>query len=201
MNKDTYIKILQYELDLIRHPDKYEIINDYSSFFDEGLASGKTESEIARELGDPKEVVRQLNMQNENRNRQYYRSQPQYEQYPPYPPQGGSGSSTVGNILKFIGIAFLLLTVGFPLVITVAALLFAFFISGFAISIGGLYVMLTGNMSNSYINGVHYAFRLSLPSQIFGSLAMIAFGLLLLMLAYQFSKLVFRGIKSLMSNI
>ncbi len=59
MNKNQFIQILQQELAKLGPAAVSEILADFEEHFTNGLARGKTESEISAELGDPYEIARQ----------------------------------------------------------------------------------------------------------------------------------------------
>jgi uncharacterized membrane protein len=60
MNKAAFLDILGDELAGLPAQDIDEILADYSAYFDEGLASGRSEEHIAAGLGDPKRLAREL---------------------------------------------------------------------------------------------------------------------------------------------
>jgi uncharacterized membrane protein len=56
MTKEEFLDLLRY---YFRHADKSQvedILADYNAHFEEGIAQGMTEEEIAKELGSPKEI-------------------------------------------------------------------------------------------------------------------------------------------------
>jgi uncharacterized membrane protein len=54
MRKDEFLAGLRRSLGAMREEEKNEILADYEEHFRMGMASGKTEEEIARALGNPK---------------------------------------------------------------------------------------------------------------------------------------------------
>ncbi len=60
MNKRQFLFILQNHLTSITNEERQELINDYESHFTYGLQNGKTEEQIAHDLGDPFELVREI---------------------------------------------------------------------------------------------------------------------------------------------
>lgn len=52
MDKKSYLKKLEFNIDSLPKKDVQEIISDYKEYFEDGLLDGKTESEIIKELGD-----------------------------------------------------------------------------------------------------------------------------------------------------
>jgi uncharacterized membrane protein len=60
MNKAAFLRILRDGLAGLRPQDVDEILADYSAYFDEGLASGRSEEHVAEALGDPRRLAREL---------------------------------------------------------------------------------------------------------------------------------------------
>ncbi len=56
MKKDEFLAGLRRSLGVTREEEKNEILADYEEHFRMGMASGKTEEEIARALGNPKVI-------------------------------------------------------------------------------------------------------------------------------------------------
>lgn len=60
MNKKQFLFILQNHLTSITDEERKELIADYENHFSDGMQSGKTEEQIAHELGDPFELVKEI---------------------------------------------------------------------------------------------------------------------------------------------
>jgi len=60
MNKKQFLFILQNHLTSISEVERNELLTDYESHFTYGIQNGKTEEQIAHELGDPFELVREI---------------------------------------------------------------------------------------------------------------------------------------------
>ncbi|WP_099187483.1 HAAS signaling domain-containing protein [Tepidibacter mesophilus] len=58
MNKKEFIDILENQLYGLPKVDIDEILYDYKEHFSVGLARGKSEDEISKELGDPKKIAK-----------------------------------------------------------------------------------------------------------------------------------------------
>ncbi|MBU5272251.1 DUF1700 domain-containing protein [Staphylococcus caprae] len=61
MNKDSYLKILKSHLKHIDSNEKDDILNEYETHFYSGKQEGKSEEQIAHELGNPKVIAKELN--------------------------------------------------------------------------------------------------------------------------------------------
>lgn len=55
---DEFLNVFYASLRHMRAEEKQEILQDFREHFEIGLSSGKTESEIAGELGDPRQLAR-----------------------------------------------------------------------------------------------------------------------------------------------
>ena len=60
MNQAAFLRILHDGLAGLPKQEIDEILNDYSDYFDEALASGRSEEEVAAALGDPRRLAREL---------------------------------------------------------------------------------------------------------------------------------------------
>jgi uncharacterized membrane protein len=60
MNKAAFLRMLRDGLAGLPGQDIDEIVSDYGVHFDEGLAAGRSEQDIATALGDPRRLAREL---------------------------------------------------------------------------------------------------------------------------------------------
>lgn len=60
MNKAAFLRILRDGLAGLSARDIDEILADYSAYFDEAHASGRSEEDVAAALGDPRRLAREL---------------------------------------------------------------------------------------------------------------------------------------------
>lgn len=58
MNRDEYINKLRINLQGLPNSEIQDILSDYEEHFQIGISKGKSEEEISKELGDPKEVAK-----------------------------------------------------------------------------------------------------------------------------------------------
>ena len=61
---NDFLKALIRSLKHMSTSEKQEILDDYKEHFEAGLASGKTEQQIAQALGDPKQLAKMYSMLN-----------------------------------------------------------------------------------------------------------------------------------------
>lgn len=57
MNRQEYMELLAYYLSSLPEEERAELLRDYDAHFAFGLQNGKTESDIAQELGNPAEIA------------------------------------------------------------------------------------------------------------------------------------------------
>lgn len=60
MNKDQFLQILSNGLKKLPAEEREDIIRDFQEHFQMGNQEGKTEEEIAKSLGSPKQIAREL---------------------------------------------------------------------------------------------------------------------------------------------
>ncbi len=58
MNRDAFLRGLSDGLAGLPAREVEEILDDYSAYFDEGLAAGRSEADVAAALGDPARLAR-----------------------------------------------------------------------------------------------------------------------------------------------
>lgn len=76
MNKEQFLMQLQGHLSVLPPEEYHELMEDYEAHFAFGLQSGKTEYEIARELGDPYELAQEAIRERNTTNEHIYWSNP-----------------------------------------------------------------------------------------------------------------------------
>ncbi|MTK10751.1 MAG: DUF1700 domain-containing protein, partial [Clostridiaceae bacterium] len=60
MNKEEYLKKLSKLIKKVSVDEKKELLSDYEEHFRIGMENGRTEEEISKALGDPKNVAKQI---------------------------------------------------------------------------------------------------------------------------------------------
>ena len=127
MNKQQYLEKLSKLLRKLPKEDREDIISDYEEHFAIGLEKGRTEEEISKALGNPKNVAKQITADHmvkiaENK-----------------PSVGG----IIEAILAAMGLGlFNLICVTVPVLI-VAAIILTLFVAGFAMILAGIYWVLS----------------------------------------------------------
>ena len=59
MNKQTFMSQLKRQLMPLKQSTRLEIIADFEEHFQDGAISGKTDAQVAEELGDPKDLAQE----------------------------------------------------------------------------------------------------------------------------------------------
>lgn len=62
MNQKSFLSKMKHELKGISPKEQQEILSDYTEHFEAGKLEGRTEEEIAQELGDPKIIAKEMMM-------------------------------------------------------------------------------------------------------------------------------------------
>jgi uncharacterized membrane protein len=60
MNKKEFLKQLKHQLNGIKEDDQEDILEDYEEHFEEAIKEGKSEEEISKDLGNPKDIAKEL---------------------------------------------------------------------------------------------------------------------------------------------
>ena len=108
-----------------------EIVNDYETHFDDGMAAGRSESDVAQALGDPERLARELKAEaGVKRWRQ--------EQTP---------SAAAGAVFAVLGLGAIDLIILLPILMGVIGTLFGCLIAVIALFVSGGAVMVAGPFS------------------------------------------------------
>lgn len=127
MNKEEYLKKLTKLLKKLPKEEKEDIISDYEEHFLIGVEKGRTEEEIAKALGDPRNVAKQIKAE-------YMVKRAEDKQ---------SAGSMFQAVLAAAGLGiFNLIFVAIPAVILVAIIVILFLIGG-AMIFGGFLMTLS----------------------------------------------------------
>lgn len=175
MTKEQFIKTLETWLKGLPQEEIQDILYDYEEHFQIGLSKGKTEEEISRELGDPKNIAKM------------YKASSKINE--------AESNPSTKNILKAIFAAMALGLFNFiivlgPFIGVVAIIIVIYFISiGFIL--GGIGTFF-GTIVSPFL---HYKIYLNvhpITSISFG-IGLTALGLLLLFLSFYLTKLLYKG--------
>lgn len=105
-----------------------DIASDYETHFEDGLAAGRSEAEVAAALGDPDRLAREL--------RAEAGAQRWHQEKNP--------SAAAGAVFAVLGLGAIDLLILLPIFMTVVGVLFGFFMAAIGVFIGGGVVMVAG---------------------------------------------------------
>jgi uncharacterized membrane protein len=105
-----------------------DIIADYQTHFDDGIAAGRTEAEVASALGDPVRLARELKAE-AGIQRWHQEKNP---------------SAAAGAVFAVLGLGAIDILILLPILMTVISVLFGFFMAAVGLFIGGGAVMVAG---------------------------------------------------------
>jgi len=137
MTKDQFLTALRTHLTGVPLSASDDIVADYASHFDEGLAAGRREEDVAAALGDPARLARELRAQAGLRRWEEERSP----------------SAAAGAILAILSIGAIDLLILLPMLMVVISLVFALACVAAAFVIAGVFMLLFSPFS---ILGGHF---------------------------------------------
>ncbi len=108
-----------------------DIAADYESHFEDGVAAGRSEAEVAAALGDPDRLARELRAEAGARRWD----------------QEKNPSAAAGAVFAVLGLGAIDLLILLPIFMTVVGVLFGFFMAAIGIFIGGGAVMIAGPLA------------------------------------------------------
>ena len=126
MTKDQFLSSLRTHLTGVPLAAADDIVADYASHFDEGLAAGRREEDIAAALGDPARLAREL------------RAQAGLKRWE----EERSPSAAAGAILAILSIGAIDLLILLPILMVVVSLVFALACVAAAFMIAGVFMLL-----------------------------------------------------------
>lgn len=158
MNRGQFLKQLSEQLSALPRNERDDILNDYNEYFENGLLEGKSESEIAENLGSPELIAKELNITN---------TFAQVDQKMTF-------SNVISAIGLTIGLSFLNLIIVLGPAIAIAGVLFGGWVSSVALIFSPLLQLV------SIMLGFNQAFAF----EIFLSIGFSGLGIILLIVMY-----------------
>lgn len=175
MNRDQFVKDLKTHLNGLPLEEIEDILYDYEEHFQIGISKGKTENDISKELGDPKNIAKM------------YKASSKINE--------AECNPSTKNILKAIFAAMALGLFNFiivlaPFIAVVAIIVVMYFVSvGFVLGGVGTFF---GTLAAPFLPYKIYLDIHPITSVSFG-IGLTALGLLLLLLSYYLTKLLYKG--------
>ncbi|WP_269530774.1 DUF1700 domain-containing protein [Chitinimonas sp. BJYL2] len=121
MNREQFLNTLKHELRVMDAQECKEILADYEEYFRDALAAGRTEEDVARSLGAPRQLARELRA--EARIKDWEESR--------------SPGSFARMFVAVVGLGLVNLMLLIPLLL-VAGLLLGFFAGGLSMVVAGV---------------------------------------------------------------
>lgn len=176
MNKEQFLMQLQGHLSVLPPEEYHELMEDYEAHFAFGLQSGKTEQEIARELGDPYELAQEALRERNTVNEHVYWSNPAANQPFSQPASERPSLSSLPVAKSRGGVANTFLVSGLVLLnLVVVPLLFSFWAVVVSLMIAAAVSILS-----PVLLGLDYAIGNGFfPAKAYASLCMIGIGILI----------------------
>lgn len=175
MNRNQYMEALERELRGFSELDRREILKDYNNFFEEGMSDGRTEEEVSKDLGDPRELARNLREE-----RRAYIIQEQ--EISPREPEARDN-------LKTLVIVGLVLFFGFPVIMAIGGTIIGLFAGAISLIVTGS-VLIFSNATN-----------ISFMTTFFAGLSLICLGSLGVMGLVKIIQLIVTGLRALVKRI
>jgi uncharacterized membrane protein len=144
MKRNEFVSALEKALAGLKSDEIQEIISDFQEHFATGLAGGKTEEEVARELGDPVALAGQ-----------YIEEFPKNE-----PPGTGTGRRIAQGSLALAGLVLFDIVIAIPVISSLFGVWVAFWavnVAIFAGSLAGLTAPFWVNDLPSALSGAGYS--------------------------------------------
>lgn len=110
-----------------------DIVADYDSHFEDGLAAGRTEAQVAEALGDPERLAREL------------RAEVKIKRWE----TEKNPAAAVGAIIALLGLGAIDIFILLPILFGAIGLLFALYLVSIGLMIGGACVALAGPFTGS----------------------------------------------------
>lgn len=193
MNREQFLAELQAHLSVLPPEECQELMEDYANHFTFGLQSGKTEQEIARELGDPYELAQEALRERTPLNEHVYWSNPaadpvfsQPSSKAPQPPLSGLPAAKARGAA-----AYALMTVPGLVLLNLVVVPLIFSLWAVVVSIA---IAAATSILSPVLVGLDYAIGNGFfPAKAYASVVMVGIGILLAL----GSKPLFNGMRSL----
>jgi uncharacterized membrane protein len=172
MTREQFLTTLRAHLTGMPGAAADDIVADYASHFDEGVAAGRREEDIAAALGDPARLARELRAQVGLR---------RWE-------EEKSPSAAAGAVLAILSLGAIDLLILLPLLMVVCSLIFAFACVAAALTVAGVIVLLVspfGLFNGGFLQAVLSGIGLTSAGVSIGALMTLAsIGLINFLMAY-----------------
>lgn len=163
INKKKFMDELKRNLKGLSKEDREEIIEDYEEHFEIGKKKKRKENEIAKSLGNPKQIAKQAKVE--------------------LLVTKAEDEKSVKNIFRMvfatISLSFFNLVFVVGIFIALLAVIISLFVTGFAIAVSGIAVMFSGIFYPAISNYVYFM-NINSLAIVFGGICLTSFGVLFL---------------------
>ncbi len=156
MTRLEFLAQLRRALSSLAPKEVDEIIADYNGHFNEAIAAGRSEEEVAHALGDPTRLARELRAETQLRRWENQRTP----------------GTLVGAILGISGLLALDVLILIPLIFALALTVFAFVVSLFAIGVTGI-ALIAAQFQDWY----QFHSHVSAASHMFAGIGLLGFSI------------------------
>lgn len=138
MNKEQFLYKLEGLLQSFSSEERRDILYDYEEHFRIGIEEGKSEENIAKELGNPQYIVDQYNKTEGSRNNTFESSTFFHSDVYREAPR----TSVARSVMVAVALFFLNIAIMGPLFISAFAVILSFFVSSFAILLSSIVLLI-----------------------------------------------------------
>lgn len=210
MNKQEYFDLLRFYLKDLPKPVVDDILSDLYEHYSNAVKEGKSEEEISRELGSPRDIAEDY-LENEGyAGKNYIKDKLKAKSF--YSSSGEFKGAkkdkkefSFVKVFSVIGLAVFLLTFGLPAVFVILGLILGVFgiiaaliAAGISFVAAGVAMPLTimpGIMGFEIVHFPHFVMYLSPATKFLLGLVSVVFGILMLKFVLYIAKMLFKGIK------
>lgn len=176
MNKEEFMKKLNIQLKHVNDEERKDILADYEEHFVEGKKKKRSEAEIAKALGDPKDIAKQLKAEHLVKKA-----------------EGKTNwTNTWRAVFATMSLGFLNLIIVLGPFIALVAVIISLFAVGVSIVATGL-AMFFGSIVG-FIMPVHPLPSVALAGTLVGGIGVGALGILMIIGMWYLTKLFFKGV-------
>lgn len=189
MNKKEFINKLHINLHNISEDEKKDILMDYEEHFQIGIERGLSEVEISKNLGDPEKIAKQF----------------KYNSLVSKAEEKTTPINIIRVVIAGIGLGFVNLILGLPLIFTAIVLLLSGILVGASVSISGLsffVATILEPLNLSFISMVQVPNITSRLMLVFSSIGLIFIGFAIVILFIKLIKSFLLGVlKYIKTNV
>lgn len=175
MDKEEFIERLYVSLYNVCEKEKREILMDYEEHFQIGLERGLSEEEISKNLGNPEQIAKQF----------------KYSSLVHKAEEKTTPVNILRVIIAGIGLGFLNLILGIPIIVTIIALLISGVAVGFSIILAGGSIFMSTLLEPLGLSFVNMLYIPNISSRlmlVFISIGLTCIGIIIILLLIKITR-------------